>query len=256
MKSKLYWTEEKVRAEAAKYATKQAFRKGSRSAHCSALKLGIADDLGFSPAYRNKTDAELLAEASKYARWSDFENTNPKDAHTAASRGLLKDFKFPKAPRFLDDYELFEEAAKYKTRADFARNDQAAYQKARQRGLMDQMFSTYRQGRGDFDSLYVVLAKGVFFNGAQVYKIGVSSARLGHTRLQTLKSASGLEFEVITFVRMKDGVLATQLEKRLHLIGDDPKLISFAGCTEFRALTPEQLAVVLDQISLYSAGNI
>ncbi len=250
------WTEENIRVEAAKYQTRQGFRRGCKSAYNAAEKLGILDSLGLQRGKRTWTDEALIAEAQKYWSACEFMDADPGAHSQLRRRGLLAKVNFPQLRRNLNREDLFAIAAQYKTRSQFQLGDGAAYGKARQLGLMDEMFSGFREGYGDNDCIYVALAKGVYFNGEQVYKIGVTSARLGEDRLRKLKQQSGIEFEIITLSPLLSGVRATHLEKRLHLIGENPKLIGFSGATEFRALSAEQLGIVLDQISLYSASNI
>lgn len=250
------WTEAKIRAEAAKYDSKSSFRRGCKTAYHCALQQGIIDDLGFKNKQRTWTDEALLTEAAKHPDRKSFMKADSGAHSQATRRGLLKSFRFPEARRKLDDYELIAIGRQHPTRSQFQRADGGAYSTALKRGLMEQMGFGFREGYGEYDAMYVVLAKGVFFNGEQVYKIGLTSARLGKDRFRQLKNHAKMEFEIITLVRLQEGAPAYQIEKRLHAIGCDPKLIKFSGSAEFRALTAEQLAVVLDQISLYSDGNI
>ena len=257
MRKREPFTEDQIREVAARYTNLSDFRAADKAMYNRALQLGMVESLGLMKKKRRGiTDNEFLVEAEKYQSNREFEKADPGLHSTFRRRGLHKGFKFPGARRALDDYELFALARQYPTRSQFQHGDAGAYDTARRRGLLDEMFSGFREGYGDYDALYVVLAKGVFFNGEQVYKIGLTSARLGLDRIRKLRCHSKMEFEIITLVSLIPGTPSAQLEKRLHAIGTDPKLIKFSGSTEFRALSPEQLGVVLDQISMYSAANI
>jgi Protein of unknown function (DUF723) len=101
----------------------------------------------------------------------------------------------------------------------------------------------------DNDAIYIWKAIGQFFNGVQLYKIGVTSSRLEDKRIKLVAKKIRMEFEIIT-LRAVPGS-AQYLESRLLTAGLDPQFMGFDGATEFRALTDETLAENIAAIQDY-----
>ena len=199
------------------------------------------------------TEEMLADEASKYSTRSDFQRGSSGAYSAARSRGLLD--KVCVHMDWLHTYwteeMLADEAYKYSTRSDFQRGASSAYQTARKRGLLDKVCAHTIDGSpSDNDVIYVWRANGVQHYGLNVYKIGITSARLGDIRIADVANASGF---LPTIVRLRKVTeKATWIEKRLLEIGQHPGFTGFDGCTEFRALTDIEVDFVTYIIDLYS----
>jgi len=102
----------------------------------------------------------------------------------------------------------------------------------------------------DNDAIYLWRAEGVQHNGTPVYKIGMTSARLGNWRIGHVAKASGFTPTVLRHVKVTEK--ATFIECRLLEMGIDPGYTGFAGCTEFRALTDQQADFIIGMIDMYA----
>lgn len=94
----------------------------------------------------------------------------------------------------------------------------------------------------DNDVIYVWRAKNIYFNGLEVYKIGITSQRLGESRVKKVSFSSGFENEVLLFRNSKKAKL---LESKMLQFGVFPDFEKFDGRTEFRALNEDELINVL-----------
>lgn len=80
-----------------------------------------------------------------------------------------------------------------------------------------------------------------------VYKIGVTSSRLGKSRIiNGAKSAKTGMPEII--INQKVNCKASDIEFELLKMGYDPHYSGFGGCTEFRVLDDEELEQAVDTI--------
>lgn len=102
----------------------------------------------------------------------------------------------------------------------------------------------------DCDAVYIWKSNSLF-NGLPVYKVGVTSYKLGDSRIKEVSKVSGLKAEIIQLKKVK--VTATNIEKELKSIGIDPKLDKFKGSTEFRAMNDDELKQAIELILQYAA---
>jgi len=98
----------------------------------------------------------------------------------------------------------------------------------------------------DNNVIYIWEAIDEFFNGEQVYKIGVTSARLGEARIHQCAKKSGKDANVLILENVNGK--ATDIEAEILKLGEDPKYIECDGYTEFRALNNDDLDKALDLI--------
>lgn len=84
--------------------------------------------------------------------------------------------------------------------------------------------------------------KNIFFNGLEVFKIGITSKRLGESRIKKVSLSSGFENEILLFRNSKRAKI---LESKMLQYGVLPDLERFDGRTEFRALNEDELINVL-----------
>lgn len=101
----------------------------------------------------------------------------------------------------------------------------------------------------DNDAVYIWKAVGQYFNGVQLYKVGVTSSRLNDKRIRLVAKKIRMDYEIIT-LRPVPGS-AQYLESKLMRTGMDPQFTGFDGATEFRAFTDEALTKALAMIQDY-----
>jgi len=144
--------------------------------------------------------------------------------------------------------KLIADALKYKTRNEWKRESNCAYQAALKRDLLDVCCGHMESaGSTDNDAVYIWKAIGQFYNGNQVYKIGVTSARLGEIRVLQCANEADFDAEIVILANVNGK--ATEVEKSLLAIGADPKYVGFNGASEFRAMTAAQLNRAIDIIN-------
>jgi len=97
------------------------------------------------------------------------------------------------------------------------------------------------------DALYIWKALGLTFNGTQVYKVGVTSARLSDTRIKHVARKASVEYEIVVLKEVAGG--ATETEAKLLRMGVNPLYEGFVGCTEFRAFSEPELLEALSIIA-------
>ena len=244
--------DEAVLAEGRKYSSRREFQSKSGSAYRAARRRNLLNRL--YPSTRDTTvwenDEAVLAEGRKYVSRLDFRYGSYGAYRAAASRGLL-DTLHPRHPAKWTDAEVLAEGRKHTSRAEFSRNSNRLYQVALRRNLLDLIDWPEENAQSDNDAIYIWRAVGQHYNGNPVYKIGVTSARLGIDRIVTVARRSGFEFDLICCEPV--ACKATDLERKLHLLGEDPQFTGFDGCTEFRALSDGALYAAVTMISNVTA---
>jgi hypothetical protein len=247
------WTDEMLAAEAAKYQTRMEFQHNSYAAYQSARRKRLLNTIcvHMTTQYATYTKEILIAEAGKYKTRMEFRNKSLCAYKAARSRKLLDEICAHMIAQHITwtTEMLAAEAAKYQTRKDFERGS-LAYYTARDRKLLDEICAHMVDGftSSDNDAIYIWRAVRMSYNGESVYKLGVTSARLGTRRIDQVAQEAGLDYELILCQPVQGK--ATDLEKKLHLLGEDPKLEGFNGSTEFRALSDSALATAVAMINL------
>ena len=236
--------DEDVLAEGRKYASRSEFWRGSCAAYSAALERDLLDQLYPRQRVDWSNDEDVLAEGRKYASRSEFASSSRAAYQVAWRRGLL-DQLYP-ASKWSNDEDLFAEGRKYASRGEFGRKNPSAYDTARRRNLLDLIDWLEENAPSDNDAIYIWRAVGQHYNGNPVYKIGVTSARLGTERIAFVANKSGFEFDLICCEPV--ACKATDLEAKLLIIGEDPGYTGFNGATEFRALSDSALYAAVSLI--------
>ena len=242
------WTDEAVLAEGRKYASRKEFSINAGGVYNAARRRNLLNQL-YPPVRSDwSKDDDVLAEGRKYASRKEFQ-VNSGSAYRAARRRDLLDQLYPNTRDtsvWGDDEAVLAEGRKYGSRRDFQRDSNGLYQVALRRNLLDLIDWPEENATSDNDAIYIWRAVGQHYNGNPVYKIGVTSARLGTERIETVARRSGFEYDLICCEPVT--CKATDLERKLHLLGEDPKLTGFDGCTEFRALSDSALYAAISMI--------
>lgn len=228
-----------VLAEGRKYSGRKEFESGNVSAYYAACKRKLLDQLYPSKRADWSDDATVLAEGHKYASRTEFSRGSVSAYNVALKRGLLDQLYPSLLADWSDDASLLAEGRKYASRTEFNRGNTGAYQTAYRRGLLDLIEWPEENAPSDNDAIYIWRAVGAYFNGHPVYKIGVTSARLGTARIEQVAKESGFEVDLICCEPVQ--CKATELEAKLHILGENPGYTGFNGATEFRALSPASL---------------
>ena len=247
------WGLLEIKIEAAKYATKREFEIGCPSAYVAANKRhpGLLSELFGSvktqPAYRWGDEVDVRAEGLKYPSRIEFARY-ANGAHLAAKRMGILDDMFPRriVARWTEAM-IRTEAKNYATIAEFIRGSGSAYNAGRRLGIIDSLGFPEDRAPSDNNAIYIWRAVGQHYNGNPVYKIGVTSARLGINRILRCSRSNGFEFDLVCCERVQ--CKATELERKLLMLGEDPCFLGFDGATEFRALSDSALYAAVSMIA-------
>jgi hypothetical protein len=197
----------------------------------------------------------VFSAAMKYKTRSEFSKNDAKNYYMAINRGWIDDacshMDFVYKNQTNEDIAI--EAKKYLTRAEFRFNDPKSYGTADYRGILDKVCShmTYGKYTSENNVIYIWKAKEFTFNGLSVYKMGMTSDRLQKRRINEVAKDANVTAEIITLKKVS--IKATDIEKQLHKLGQDPQYSGFGGCTEFRALTDQELNQATTLIEKYAA---
>lgn len=136
----LKWTEEAIRAEAAKYDSKAAFQRNALGAYKAAHRRGMMDNL-FKDQRRSWDEQSLRAEAAKYNSKVEFFRNNCGAVDAARKRfpGLLDEL-FDNLRSRWDDQSVRTESAKYESKSAFYRGNSGAYAAAIRLQIIDSLF--------------------------------------------------------------------------------------------------------------------
>ena len=186
----------------------------------------------------------VTEEAKKFKTRKEF-SAGSASAYNAAKKLKLLDTLFGFVRNQWCEESLRAEALKYSSRIEFYRESGSAYATALRRGMIDDLFPD-RMGGTDNDAIYIWRAVDQFYNGNPVYKIGVTSTRLGTLRIEQVAKESGFDFSTVCCETIR--CRANDLEKKLHLLGESPGYVGFNGCTEFRSLSDSALYVAISLI--------
>lgn len=237
------WNFETLSDEISKYETLKEFRMGHNSAYGYARKHPRSEEL-FANLKKDRKwwcHDSVAVEAMKYSERYEFQKGS-NSAYNYALKHDLLDTLFPHSVKETVswDYEsVREEAAKYKHRTDFKLNASGAHKHAYENGFLSELFGeTFNTPECDNDCLYIWKVKGL-----PVYKIGITSNRLGDRRIKYVCRKGGLECEWHSVFRTEN---ARQIESKLLGVGRPFEFEEkFSGSTEFRNMSNEELETCL-----------
>ncbi len=245
------WTTPMLKIEADKYNTRRAFQDGSKGAYLHALANGKLDSLctHMTTNRKNWDEKSCRDTALKFTIKEEFSKAY-RGAFTYALRnGILDDVCSHMTPLRVNwtTPQLYEEAKKYTNRSAFRYGNYTAYSAAQRRGILQHICAhmPYHDSSTDDDCLYIWKLVDEYFNGVQLYKIGVTSVRLGSKRIEICANSGGFEYDIII---MKEVPKASVYEKEFLTYGANPKLKGFEGATEVRALTDNEIDTILAMI--------
>lgn len=248
-----YWTKDRCRREAAKYKSRAEFRKHSASACQKTYDMGWHDE--FFPSHgRNPkgywTFEKVARVAADYKHRRDFELAEGAAYKAAQSKGWLDDVCGHMVAQ--NESWTFEKCrevwAKYNTRGEVQAHDKNAYDVAHRNRWIERLSEHMEwAGRSDEDSIYIWRVKDF----EKIYKIGITSGRLGDYRVRNAAHKTGFVPEIVIIQKVDN---ARGLEsKLLSKFSNRPDFDGpFDGYTEMRVLTEDELDTALKMISDHS----
>lgn len=268
-----YLTLEELKKRTKGYSSRSQLSRLDQSAYRSAKAQGLLDELLPSLGVPARlTDEEIGARAAAYPNRTAFKRFDNSGFEIAKRRGLLemlfpKTIKEPKAPRvkrvrpYQPRYtkrknremtvEVVRELSKaYRSRSHMQDCDPSLYGSVKKFGLMLELFPIRFQC-ADEDAFYMKMADEQF-NGLPVYKVGITSARLGMARIKAQNRRSRMKHQVVIPPTRMIGC-ARDVELFALSLGVNPKYLPFDGSTEYRAFTEDEVKQITDMVEMCRA---
>jgi len=252
MGKKSKWTDDDLIADAQRFNTKRAWQVGSSSKYSTALRRKLIERACAHMTIErrvNVTTDDIMRDALKYTTRSEWQYKSSSFYTIARRRELLEAAcaHMDAKRKLWSTDDVLNDAKNFSSRTEWARNSKS-YVIAQRRGLLKVASSHMKKVDGkDNDAIYIWKAIGWTYNGEQVYKVGVTSARLDDVRIKQVTKAADVEAEIVMLAKVNG--MATRLEVALKSIGHDPKYVGFDGCSEFRAMSDDQLKQALALIA-------
>lgn len=182
------WDEAGLRKVAANYDRKIDFRRADHAAYIAMQKRFphlLNECFPHRPTkYTEEIVTQLAAEFDSLKAFERGDRAGSEALHIYYPH--LKDVLFDrkiKPANYWTHERLTDVASNYRTKEDFYRGNLGAYSSAVRLGVLDAL--GFESGAScDNDALYIWQAVDQYFNGKPVYKIGVTSLRLGTSRIK------------------------------------------------------------------------
>lgn len=248
------YTFEVCKAEAAKYPTKTEWVANHPSSYKAAHRQGWIDLCCEHMAILLRpsgywTLARCKVEAAKFQSRAAWQIGHPASYQAARKQKLVAEctphIKRVKAKN--GHWTLGrckEDALKFESRVAWERNSLGAYSAACKNKWLDLCCTHMQSKKPELDSLYLWLAEGETYNGKLVCKIGATSSFAYENRIQRCAKSNNMVPKLLV-QRYVGAWCVKALERYLLTFGEDPKLDVPDGRTEFRALTDEELQVII-----------
>lgn len=245
-----YWSFDRCKIEALKYSQRSKFEKGCGSAYIAAMRKGWLDLICShmkSPQKKSGywTQEKCINEAKKYLTATEFENGSPGAYDAARRHGIYEECcRHMRSPQKTKGYwtkkRCLSEAKKYKTRSDFFRSCCFVYLKCRQKGWFEDACRHMDRPKSDADIFYIWKTSHKSENGNPIYKIGVTSERLGFARIKQCTSSLSSDYSEVIFYGNVGNAIST--EKEVKKIGRPWRGVSGNGYTELREMNGNDLS--------------
>lgn len=248
------WTKEKVILEATKYSCKKDFRLKSNSAYQYAVKHKFINEINIHTNKRHRvTDWDVFCSVKKSNSIFEFRTLYSKEYYAYTKRkkryhhSLTSHMPRSKTERYWDHEKTYQEAKKYKYKSDFSRNSSGAYDYAMKNGILKDVTSHMDSLTSDFNVVYIWTAKKK--GSYRVIKVGVTSKRLGLTRIFFVARKSGFSPAEVVTVDCSD---ALSIERKLLSMGEPANLDGFSGSSEFVKVNDNQYEKIIEEVSKWS----
>lgn len=233
------WNKESLLEIAMTYDTLAEFREREHSAYQACHRLNLTGYVMGHLSSRTRWDVDKVKiEALKYTSRSDFQRSSIGAWDASKRLGIREEVcshMIRPNIKWTED-AIREEALKYTVREELKKCNKSAYNKASGLGILVSVCAHMENGlKCDDDSLYLWQVPGT-----DIYKIGVTSARLGIERIKKVSSALGKGFNIVKHIVGVSNAAA--IETKMLKIGRPVFFSSvFTGSTEFRTLTQKEL---------------
>lgn len=242
------WTNEELAAEAAKFDTRAAFKRGSKRACQTAQKRGLMDSICSHMQYL-RTDysaADIAAAAKICSTRIEFKKKFPSQYAAALNRGVVDEVcaHMSALRRTWTREQLIAEGLKYITRKDFSEQSNSAYNAARRAGCLEMvcnhMLGTDRTTRGD--AIYLVYEGDPIEPDLFLVKVGISSvdnleARIKGHRANFRRMQVAVSVETASARKLERQVLRTLKTRATNVHRN--------GRTEFRLVSVDEFDAVV-----------
>lgn len=278
-KQKMKLSFDQIKSRAANFKRRVDFKRGDDSCYKSAVRQGFIEMLfpkqikpakpprqprpPKPPRVTRKLSHDLVKQiAANYTSRHHFEVADKSACNYARKHNLLIDL-FPEKKYAAGTTESFVEKAKliHGDKYDYSLVSYTRHKVkvpiiCREHGEFWQRPASHLGGRGcakcwafDNNAFYMKRALNCFFNGNPVYKVGVTSARLGTDRVVRQNKLSGIDHELVIHPTQVVGS-ATDIEVFALGLGQNPMFVGFDGCTEYRAYTDEDVNAIKMMVEL------
>ena len=227
------WTLDNLINEANKYSTLKDFRTGSESAYKAYLTQGKPQEVSslFCGVRTFWTEESATQEAKRYnSRW-DFQQKSGGAYRFLWKLDLLDKVFIPAVKHSWCKNSVTIAAKDSVDRTSFKKAFPGAHKFAYNNRMLSELFGdTFNTPKCDNDIVYFWRPEGY----KNVYKVGITSKRLGDERINYVANKSGLNIEELFFVVTEDAkLLESKVLEENEAYGFFPK---FSGSTEFRVI--------------------
>lgn len=227
------WTEEKALLESKKYKTKKEFRTKCNSAYQYIVRKGLTGKLNLEGKRHRLDNWDVFCAAKKCNDISEFSSMFPSEYSAFLKRKIDKDLlshmPLSKTGKKWNHNNVAIKAMEYSFRSDFSKFASGAYDYAQNHGILDSVCSHMTHRNSDYDCAYIWTA--LQSNGFRLLKVGVTSKRLGTTRIDSVAKASS--FTPTDILIYNCGNESLSIERELKKTGQRADIGVFDGSTEF-----------------------
>lgn len=239
------WTIENALKEASKYKTKKEFKLKSNGAYQYLVrKKSLYLISGMEEIKRHRvSDWDVICAIKSCQSRTEMQRRFYGEYCAAIRRDHLRfiyqnHFGRGKTTRYWTKEKVLECAGRFEMRSDFARRESGAYNYAYANGYLEEVCSHMDRRLSEYDVAYFWVSEEKKEGGSRLVKVGVTSKRLGLTRIyQVARKHRLTPLEIFTF-ESKD---ALSIEKEMKKLGDSAGFSGVDGSSEFYYMNDEEI---------------
>lgn len=231
-----YWTPEKAISESKKYKTRKSFALNCQGGYQYLVRKKLLHLISFEVEVKRHfiPDFEVICAIKSCKTRTEMSERFSGEYSAVFRRKYLKEiyhehFGRGKTSKYWNHKRVRDEALKYSTKGEFSKKSSGAYEYAINNGILDDVCAHMEVILSDYNCVYIWKV-----SGRNIYKVGVTSERLGEERIYSVSRKSGLPAEGI--IISKSG-RALEAEKELMKIGLSANFHGFNGSSEFRVFS-------------------
>ena len=240
------FTKELCQEVASQFSSRSDLEVGDNTVYQKCVREGWLQEFFGDPLTRPFTEQEIREEASLYQTRVAFKRGSPGQYSAATKAGLMDELIPHRQLRDLTYGFCKQELSKYSSSTEVRKKDESLWEKSIKLGLFEELGMESLGSVGDNDCIYLIKTP-LKVEGSSVYKVGVTSSRLGDDRVRRVISSSGLNSELVLLAAVD--CKATDLEK--HFLGSGVIVTfddAFDGYTEYRSFTKEEVRYIMNTI--------